>query len=257
MTEKKIVLVAGKGAPTHIVFNAIEKEHGISLAIIEDKEDLKKFIKRRIKRLGIVTVAGQILFQVLVLKLLKRVSKNRYQQLLSEEQLNEVPIPSQKIKYVNSVNSAETIELLKTLNPDLIIVNGTRIISKKVLTAVNCPFINTHVGITPKYRGVHGAYWALVNNDAAHCGVTVHLVDEGIDTGNIIFQQNIDVTKQDNFYTYPLLQLAEGVKLLNKAIAAFYNQNLQSIKESEGESKIWYHPTAWQYLYNRLIKGVK
>jgi len=106
-----------------------------------------------------------------------------------------------------------------------------------------------------------------VNNDAAHCGVTVHLVDEGIDTGNIIFQQNIDVTKQDNFYTYPtkqdnfytypLLQLAEGVKLLNKAIAAFYNQNLQSIKESEGESKIWYHPTAWQYLYNRLIKGVK
>jgi folate-dependent phosphoribosylglycinamide formyltransferase PurN len=72
---------------------------------------------------------------------------------------------------------------LKAINPDLVIVNGTRIISKKVLSSINSKFVNIHVGITPKYRGVHGTYWALVNNDVENSGVTVHFVDEGIDTG--------------------------------------------------------------------------
>ena len=40
-----------------------------------------------------------------------------------------------------------------------------------------------HAGITPQYRGVHGGYWAVVNNDPEHCGVTIHFVDKGIDTG--------------------------------------------------------------------------
>ena len=45
------------------------------------------------------------------------------------------------------------------------ILNGTRIVSKKVISSIGCLFINTHCGITPKYRGVHGGYWAIYNND--------------------------------------------------------------------------------------------
>lgn len=166
-------------------------------------------------------------------------------------------IPNNKKIEVSSVNSQQTIELLKSLKPDLIIVNGTRIISKKVLSAVECPFINTHAGITPKYRGVHGSYWALVNNDAENNGVTVHFVDEGIDTGNIIYQENISVTDRDNFATYPFIQLASGVKILEKAIENFFNDSLPLKKERDLESLLWYHPTIWQYLYYRIFKGVK
>jgi methionyl-tRNA formyltransferase len=43
-----------------------------------------------------------------------------------------------------------------------------------------------HAGITPRYRGTHGGYWVLLNNDPGHCGVTIHLVDPGIDTGSIV-----------------------------------------------------------------------
>jgi methionyl-tRNA formyltransferase len=42
-------------------------------------------------------------------------------------------------------------------------------------SSINSKFVNIHVGITPKYRGVHGTYWALVNNDVENSGVTVHL----------------------------------------------------------------------------------
>ena len=55
--------------------------------------------------------------------------------------------------------------ILKELNADVIVVNGCRIISKKILNNVPAKFINTHEGITPKYRGIHGCYWALVNKD--------------------------------------------------------------------------------------------
>jgi methionyl-tRNA formyltransferase len=125
-----------------------------------------------------------------------------------------------------------------------------------VLDAVNCKFINIHAGITPKYRGVHGAYWALLSDDPEKCGVTVHLVDPGIDTGSIIAQKTITVTRKDNFVTYPLLQLAAGIPMLQAAVADCLGGDLD-LKPASGSSRLWYHPTMGQYLYHRLFKGKK
>jgi folate-dependent phosphoribosylglycinamide formyltransferase PurN len=254
--EKRIVLLGSRGLSTKIVFNALNDKFGINTAIIEDKEDTKMFIKRRIKRLGLFTVIGQILFQLFIAKLLYRESEHRINQIINENYLKTISIPNAKRREVKSINSQETIELLKQINPDIIIVNGTRIISKEVIMSVHCKLINTHAGITPKYRGVHGAYWALVNNDLENCGVTVHFVDEGVDTGNIIFQHTIIPTKDDNFVTYPFLQLVEGVKLLYNAIEAYFEDKI-IIKKGPSESYLWYHPTIRQYIYNKLIKKVK
>ena len=66
MEHKKIVLLAGKGESTTIVFNSINQNFGVTAAIIEERESTKLFLKRRVRRLGIVTVFGQILFQILV-----------------------------------------------------------------------------------------------------------------------------------------------------------------------------------------------
>jgi folate-dependent phosphoribosylglycinamide formyltransferase PurN len=257
MENKKIVILAGKGLSTDIVFNSLDKNFGVALVIIEEKEDLKTFINRRIKKLGYLTVFGQILFQILIAKPLDFLSKKRKKEIIDENLMEFREIPQEKIRAVTSINSASAITLLKEIKPDLIIVNGTRIISKKVLASVSCKFINTHAGITPKYRGVHGTYWALVNNDIENSGVTVHFVDEGIDTGNIIYQSSVVPAKRDNFSTYPLLQLAEGLKLLNKAIKDYFEERIQIQPKKDVESILWYHPTIWKYLYFRIFKGVK
>jgi methionyl-tRNA formyltransferase len=136
------------------------------------------------------------------------------------------------------------------------VVHGTRIISKKVLQSVNVPFINIHAGITPRYRGSHGAYWALANNDKENCGVTVHLVDAGIDTGNILFQENIPITAKDNFATYGYLQLAVGLKLLQKALNELFEGKME-VKKNDLDSALWHHPTLWGYLCKRISKAVK
>ena len=256
MRNKKIILLAGAGNSTNVVFNSLDKKFGIHLAIIEDKESRRIFLKRRIKRLGIFTVAGQIAFQILIATPLGFFSKKRIAQVMADSNSDTTDIPSGKLRKVDSINGVTAFNLIKELNPDLIIVNGTRIISKNILNAVPCKFINTHAGITPKYRGVHGTYWALVNDDIENSGVTVHFVDTGIDTGNIIAQANVIPSPRDNFSTYPALQLSAGIKLLVKAIEDYFKNDIET-KKNDGVSRLWYHPTLFQYIYNRVVKKVK
>jgi methionyl-tRNA formyltransferase len=113
-----------------------------------------------------------------------------------------------------------------------------------------------HAGITPKYRGTHGAYWALYNNDMENAGVTIHLVDEGVDTGNIIYQSSVPITEKDNFVTYPTLQTCVGVDYEIKAIKDIIDGSLKTVS-NDLPSCLYSHPTIWQYLYHRFSDGIK
>jgi Methionyl-tRNA formyltransferase len=252
----KIVLLAGKGLTTHILYNAINEEFRIEKIILEKPVSKKEFLKKRIKHLGVGKVSGQVLFQVFMVTLLNFFSAKRKKKILQQYHLNEVPLPDEKIISIKSVNDAECMAALQKMNPDVVVVIGTRIISKQILSCIPAKFINIHAGITPQYRNVHGAYWALVNDDEENCGVTVHLVDAGIDTGSIIYQSKISITPEDNFVTYPLLQLAEGIACLKMALQDIAQEKLV-LKEGKKQSKIWHHPTLWQYLYNRIVHNKK
>lgn len=253
----KIVILAGKGASTLFMYNAINNSFPIARVIIEDKISNKKLIRSRINKLGFFTVINQLLFQMTIAKILKITSKKRLSILKNYYSLSEKPIEESKVTYVSSVNDLECISILKKLNPDVVIVNGTRIISSKVLDATSALFVNTHVGITPQYRGVHGAYWALIKNDRNNCGVTIHKVDKGIDTGDLIRQANIEISKKDNFITYPLLQYGVAVNLMKQTLEDIQNKKLLTFKKEDTESNLYYHPTFLGYLYGRIFKGVK
>ena len=255
---KKIIMLVGPGTSAKYVYNGLKSEFDVLHVIraVGAPGGRKKFIKRRIKRLGYWKVFGQILFKVGIVKPLEIMSQRRVELLKSELNLSDEFYPSNVLIDVPHVNAKECLITLQEIAPDIIIVNGTEIISKKILNGVKATFVNTHVGITPKYRGVHGGYWALANNDKENCGVTVHLVDAGIDTGGILYQGIITPGSKDNFITYPLLQVAEGIRLMKMAINDILNDNIIS-KKGGDESRLWYHPTIWKYLYLRITKGVK
>ena len=257
--DKKIIMLVGRGQSARFMYNGIKDTFNIEHIVITGNKvggSKKKFLKRRIKRLGYIEVFGQVLFQGICVKLLRKTSKKRVQDLKTQLGLSFEEYPKEKLIDVGPVNSDVSLETLKKINPDVIIVNGTAIIKKKILDALNATIVNTHAGITPRYRGVHGGYWALANKDQAHCGVTVHLVDQGIDTGNIVYQDTIEITKQDNFITYPYLQIAKGIELMKQTLSDILEGTLKTTK-STGKSKLWYHPTIWKYLYCRVFRGVK
>ncbi len=247
-----IVLLVGKSESSRIVYNYLKKEFNIQKVIIENPIPRLLFLKKRVQRLGIRIVSGQILFFIFGL-LLKWEAKNRLKEIKAANCLDTSNYNHKDIMHVTSVNDNIVEKTLKDLNPDAIVINGTRIISSRIIDNVTCPILNTHAGITPHYRGVHGAYWALVQNDKQNCGVTVHLIDKGIDTGDILYQKSIKIGMRDNFMTYPYLQLAAALPLLKKALNDTREGCLKPFKKF-GPSRLWYHPTITQYLVNRLKK---
>ena len=256
INDKSVVLVCTDCINTRILYHGIKDEVPVSSIIAELPVEKKTLIKRRIKKFGIWKTSSQLFFQAGAVPVIKRLSAGRVKRLLKERQLDTSPLPAGKLINVPTVNGKEFIDAIQKLNPDLILVNGTRIISGETLSAIKCPIINVHVGITPLYRGVHGAYWALVNNDYQNCGVTVHAIDKGIDTGAILAQDIIEPGKEDNFITYPYLQFEKAISLVKKVVPEVLNNSFEYRKPPAGQSKLWYHPTIWQYLKNRF-KGKK
>ncbi len=252
-----IVMLVGKDPISNIMYHALSQSFTIDAVIREEKPALAGFLKRRIKKLGLRKVFGQLLFSAAIVPVVSRQSRRRIQQIISSNNLNTSEIPANKVIEVPSVNSDITIAELKRLSPAVVVVNGTRIIQEKVLGCVDAVFLNTHAGITPMYRGVHGGYWALARGDAGNCGVTVHKVDKGIDTGSIVGQATISPTAEDTFSTYPLLQSACAIPLLERAVEGALARRLSTTAPRSAKSQLWSHPTAWQYLKNRMKFGIR
>lgn len=257
MIAGRIVLLAKPGDSTNIVFNALSSEFDVAKVLLEGEVPKRVLLIRRVKKLGLRTVLGQLAFRSLIVPPLARASRQRVSQICEEQGLDRTPIPAELVESVPSVNSDEARRALQAFDPQIVVVNGTRIISKQTLGAATARFVNTHVGITPLYRGVHGGYWALAKRDEAHCGVTVHLVDTGIDTGGILAQGNIFPTAADNFVTYPYLQYAVAVPLLRSAVRELLSGTVTTRPAPDGASRLWSHPTLAQYLKNRLVTGAR
>lgn len=251
----RLVMLCGAAQSSRIMYHGLAADFLFECVIVENKPSILRLMVRRLKRLGLFKVGGQALFMLLA-KVLLRISQPRIRELIRRYELQDKAFPDDVLRKVSSVNSAETIGILQSLQPDAVVINGTRLISKDVLGCVKAPFINTHMGITPKYRGVHGGYWALARNDVENCGVTVHLVDQGIDTGGVLYQGRVHLEPCDNITTYPLHQIAAAIPLMRAALRDVEQRQLR-VTQGVMPSQLWYHPTLIEYfqVYQRM--GVK
>jgi folate-dependent phosphoribosylglycinamide formyltransferase PurN len=250
-----ILLIGSDNPTTWIVYNRLVREFGLFPAIIEEPVARRILLKNRVRKLGLGAVISQLGFIAVIRPILKYQSARRINQLCKRHDLEPDQPLATAITHVENINDPTSLGIIAAHQPKVIIVNGTRILKSATLQASPATFINTHQGITPQYRGAHGGYWALHEKDPNHCGVTVHVVDEGIDTGNVIAQALIQPEPQDSYVTYPYLQTAAALPHLKAAVSAVLDETLTSTTIS-GASAVWYHPGIWQYLKARL-RGVR
>lgn len=249
MQNKKIVFLASDCDSSKWVYNDIIKDFTVAAAIIEQPVSKKILFKARLKRIGFFKVMGQAMFSLLLVPYLRRRAKDRKAALIQQYQLSHADFNVAATYRVPSINDDSCKQLLEKLQPDIVLVNGTRIISKKILNCTAAVFINMHVGITPWYRGSHGGYWALHNNDIENFGTTIHLVDAGVDTGAVLQQAFIKPQKEDNFTTYPILQVEAGIAALKEVLPQIMDGKY-NIKHHSEKGKMYYQPTLWQYFTN-------
>jgi folate-dependent phosphoribosylglycinamide formyltransferase PurN len=252
--KKTVAVVGADSDSTAIIVNELKSKYEVKV-ILEKRQDKIHLLRMRLKRLGFVVVLGQLLFLVFS-KFIKRQKRfvTRRDEILVNAGLSRAKTFEVAAEFEN-VNSDEALQTISALKADLIVISGTRILSKKFVKQFSPKILNIHAGVTPKYRGVHGAYWALVGRDVANCGVTVHYIDEGVDTGGVIGQARITPESKDYFWTYPYLQIAAAIPLLNHAIEGVLVGSVET-QQVDLPSKLWYHPTLWGYLMTGAMKGV-
>jgi folate-dependent phosphoribosylglycinamide formyltransferase PurN len=249
--KPKIIILARDCDSTNVVYNYLKRYFEIDAVVFETPIPRKKQFLNRAKRLGYINAISQVIFFLCIAPLIKKFSRKRKTEIFKQYDLDETGPPKEIVKKIRYANTEDGRAVIKDLNPDLIIVNGTRIISKKTLEAVPATFINIHTGITPAFRGVHGGYWAMATGKKDLFGTTVHYVDTGVDTGGIIEQVFVQPPKQDNFYTYPYLQYAAVLPVLKNVIQSFVDGNKPVAKSPvTAESELWFHPTVFQWLKN-------
>jgi folate-dependent phosphoribosylglycinamide formyltransferase PurN len=248
----RAILLTCEGEFGRIAANYLAPRFPGLVTVIDAPLSRLSLLRGRARRKGATVAAGQAAFMAFQ-RLQRLYSGARIEAIKRAFGLDSGAIATE-VKRLGDVNGEACRSFLSEQRPSVVLVMGTRLIEEATRRAANAPFVNYHAGITPKYRGVHGAYWARATGDAANCGVTVHLIDSGIDTGAILYQARIVPERPDNFSTYPYLQLAAGLPLLARAGEDAASAKLAPINV-DLPSKLWSHPTLWSYLAAGLGRG--
>src|SRR4051794_29933745 len=100
-------MVAVPGVSTNIIYNALEAALGDIQVILEAPQWARELLRRRIRRLGWLRVAGQLGFLVLIHPALRRAGRGRIRQLIEQQSFKDAEPPARCVHHVESVNSNE------------------------------------------------------------------------------------------------------------------------------------------------------
>lgn len=129
----------------------------------------------------------------------------------------------------------EAIEYLKELKPDFIIVVAFgQILTKEVLDIPSIGCINLHASLLPMYRGAAPLNWVVINGEKVS-GNTTQLMDVGIDTGDILLKDEIEITEDMTTGELHDKLMISGADLLIKTIDGMLKGEITPIKQ-EGET---------------------
>ncbi len=142
----------------------------------------------------------------------------------------------QNIPILQPTNLKDTtfLEELKKLNANLQIVVAFRMLPKVVWQMPEYGTFNLHASLLPSYRGAAPINWAIINGETK-TGVTTFFIDDKIDTGEIILQEETTITQEDNAGTLHDKLMAIGATLVIKTITAISNNTVTLQKQKDSK----------------------
>lgn len=141
-----------------------------------------------------------------------------------------------KVITPKNINDDEVFDMLDKLNPDFIVVVAYgQLIKKRILDRFKNRILNVHASILPKYRGAAPINYSLLNGDK-ESGVSIMLVEEGLDTGDILAIDKIDLDDKIMLEELHDKLMVMGAGLINKVIDDYHNYFDSRIKQNEEEA---------------------
>lgn len=141
------------------------------------------------------------------------------------------------------INSKELLEDLRKLEGDIAVsAYFLQILKKDFIELFPRGCINIHRALLPKYRGPNSAFWQLANGET-RSGTTVHYIDEGCDTGDIISQEEYQILPTDTHHSLCLKNAEVAAGLLVKAIDEIEKGIAPRIKQDPNRATKYSFPT--------------
>jgi methionyl-tRNA formyltransferase len=141
---------------------------------------------------------------------------------------------------------------LRRLSPDVVLLVGADLVPASLLAVPRLGTINAHFALLPAYRGMNVAEWSVYNGDPV--GVTVHLVDAGIDTGPILLRDQIALEWGDTFESLRRKQRELAARLLVRAALELRDDLARPVAQAAGDGRQYYrmHPALRRVAEARL-----
>lgn len=158
---------------------------------------------------------------------------------------------------VPDVNGSECQRILEDMGVDIIILGGAPIVRAHILRVPQIGTLNAHQGELPRFRGMNVIEWALV--ERCPPTITVHFVDPGVDTGDIVAMEKIPVKAGDSLKIVRESSVHLQSQLLAKTAAAALDGLLprQTQRREDGKQYYSMHPTLKAVAEQRLQEYIR
>lgn len=157
---------------------------------------------------------------------------------------------------VKDHNSAESEEALKAAAPDIIVFTGGGLIRKNILRIPRLGVINCHPGILPEYRGMDVIEWTVAEGRDAKpgLGLTLHFMNEGLDTGPILLKRPFSISKNESFGAVRSRLIPMSIELILEGVRGLRDGVVVPKNQSAGDGRQYYvmHPRMYDFASNKL-----
>ncbi|MBE3094977.1 MAG: hypothetical protein IMZ52_08080 [Actinobacteria bacterium] len=159
----------------------------------------------------------------------------------------------------NSINEKENIELIKQLNPKLIVVHSIDLIKDEIIKCFPKRIINLHAGLSPYYRGGGTNVFPFYNNELEYVGMTIHYIDIGIDSGDIIHQGRPTFEENDNTHTIGCKNVILGTELMKDVVCNYLSSDkpLSAYKQDISKGKLYLWKDFTEETIKRINKNIQ
>ena len=129
---------------------------------------------------------------------------------------------------IDNLNDESFINQLKSLSPDLFVVVAYKVLPQTILEIPKLGSINIHSSLLPKYRGAAPIQHSIMNGDEV-TGVSTFLIEQKVDTGNILLQKECKIEEDDNYGTLSSKLSTIGAELLIESISKYYDGSIAPV----------------------------
>ena len=134
-----------------------------------------------------------------------------------------------------TMKDGKALDVINEYQPDIIVVVAYgKILPKEILTSAKYGCVNVHASLLPKYRGAAPIQWAVINGDS-ETGVTIMQMDEGLDTGDMLYVEKTPIgeneTSEELFDRLSLI----GADALAKTLKNIEEGNIEPVKQPKGD----------------------